>query len=52
MEICLEFLGGADNSVGELTSKVSVICADTSFVLLDVTCSPHGLVVHKQIFAT
>ena len=26
--------------------------ADTSFVLLDVTCSPHGIVVHMQIFAT
>ena len=26
--------------------------ADTSFVLLDVTCSPRGLVVHMQIFAT
>ena len=26
--------------------------ADTSFVLLDVTCSARGLVVHMQIFAT
>ena len=25
---------------------------DTSFILLDVTCSPRGLVVHVQIFAT
>ena len=26
--------------------------ADTSFVLLDVTCSPRGLAVHMQMFAT
>ena len=26
--------------------------ADTSFVLLDVTCTPRGLVGHMQIFAT
>ena len=44
--------GDSTRRSARLWQDLRVANADTSFVLLDVTCSPRGLVGRMQIFAT